>query len=143
MTSPSSNEKQELSRPRHRRSYSSATDSDDLSLWGDTGDLAEQLAGEEDPLRIELDPLNTEGQRLVQGHGGGRGKRVNFQSQNHTKEKAGRLGVDKDKIPIPNPAPRRIGKAEKILASIMAPSNEQARSRGLVGKPLLYVVPPL
>jgi len=128
---------------RRERSYSSATESDDFSLWSDTGDIAEQLADEEDPLRIELDPLNTEGRNLnTSGRGGGRTKRVTFRHQDHSEGKNTNTGVDKEAISIPNPPPRQISRAEKLLALIMAPSDPQAaRSRGLVGKPLLYVVP--
>lgn len=128
---------------RRERSYSSATESDDFSLWSDTGDIAEQLADEEDPLRIELDPLNSEGRNLNNsGRGGGRTKRVTFRQQDHLGGKDTNAGVDKEAISIPNPPPRQISRAEKLLALIMAPSDPQAaRSRGLVGKPLLYVVP--
>ncbi len=132
----------EKDRPRQERSYSSATESDDFSLWSDTGDIAEQLADEEDPLRIELDPLNSEGRNLKnRGHGGGRAK-VTFRHQDHSQTKEINAGVDKEAITIPNPAPRQISRAEKVLALIMEPSDPQnARTRGLVGKPLLYVVP--
>lgn len=131
------NEKQEGSR---RASYSSATESDDFSLWSDTGDIAEQLADSEDPLRIELDPLNSEGQRLNGlGHGGGRRKKVTFEPQNHLGRQSHNSLIDKESIFIPEPLPRRISKVEKLLAIIMAPNDPQtARSKGLVGKPLLY-----
>lgn len=129
--------------PKRERSYSSATESDDFSLWSDTGDIAEQLADEEDPLRIELDPLNSQGRNLKgQGRGGGRGKKVAFKYQDHpghTHNESGQ-GIDKEAIHIPNPPPRRISTSEKILALIMAPTDPQtAKSRGLVGQPLLYV----
>ena len=128
---------------RPERSYSSATESDDFSLWSDTGDIAEQLADEEDPLHIELDPLSSEGRNLnTSGRGGGRSKRVTFRVQDHPETKNTNAGIDKEAITIPNPPPRQIGTAEKVLALIMAPSDPQAaRTRGLVGKPLLYVVP--
>ena len=120
-------------------SYSSATDSDEFSLWSDTGDIAEQFADEEDPLQIELDPLTREGQALNGGVGGRRKKRVRYQDQGHLEEKTTHPGLAKEDIPIPQPAPRRIAKFEKLLAIIMAPSDPQtARTRGLVGKPLLY-----
>ena len=129
-----------------RLSYSSATESDDFSLWSDTGDIAEQLANEEDPLRIELDPLNSEGRRLNgHSHGGGR-KKVTFQHQDHLHRKDRPPGVVKEEIPVPEPPPRPISKGEKVLAIIMAPNDLQAaKSRGLVGKPLLYMplLPPL
>jgi hypothetical protein len=121
-----------------RTSYSSATDSDEFSLWSDTGDIAEQFADEEDPLRIELDPLNREGQALNGGLGGRRKKRVHYQDQDPLERTVTHPGIAKEDIPIPQPAPRRIAKFEKLLAIIMAPNDPQtARTRGLVGKPLL------
>lgn len=127
-------------RPARKGSYSSATESDDFSLWSDTGDIAEQLADEEDPLHIELDPLNSEGRALnSRAHGGGRGKKVAFAKQDILQRYNNNPGIDKEAIIIPNPPPRQISTPEKILALIMAPGDPQAaRSRGLVGKPLLY-----
>ena len=124
-----------------RSSYTSATDSDEFSLWSDTGDIAD-LVDEEDPLRIELDPLNSEGQALNGGTKGGRGqkkkKHVHYQDQDHLTRNVAHPGIDKEAIYIPEPAPRRISKGEKFLAIIMDPSHpETARMRGLVGKPLL------
>jgi sugar porter (SP) family MFS transporter len=129
----------EKDRALRRSSYSSATPSDDFSLWSDTGDIAEQLANEEDPLRIELDPLNAEGRSLTGRLGGGRKKRVAFQRPEHNAFGA-HAGIDKEAaIVIPEPPPRYISRVEKILATIMAPGDSQtARTRGLVGKPLLY-----
>ena len=123
-----------------RNSYSSDTPSDDFSLWSDTGDLAEQLAQEEDPLyQIELDPLNAEGHRLNGGPGGGRKKKVTFRQQDRPSQRTTQPGIDKEAIFIPDPPPRQISTGEKLLALIMAPgSPQQARTRGLVGKPLLY-----
>jgi hypothetical protein len=47
-------------------------------------------------------------------------------------------GIVKEDIFIPQPAPRRIAKFERLLAIIMAPNDPQtARTRGLVGRPLL------
>lgn len=136
MQSPTETEKAES----HRRSSSSGSESDDFSLWSDTGDLAEQLAIDEDPLQIELDPLTREGQRLKgSGHGGGRKKRVGFREQHHHERHHGPPGIDKEAIFIPEPPPRHITKTEKLLALIMAPNDpQQARTKGLVGKPLLY-----
>lgn len=131
----------EKNRPRQERSYSSATESDDFSLWSDTGDITEQLADEQDPLQIELYPLNSEGRNLnARGHSGGREKKVSFLHQDGQERKNIYTGADKEAIHIPSPPPRHISKTETVLAFIMAPTNPQAaRRRGLVGKPLLYV----
>lgn len=124
---------------RHQ-SRSSSAESDDFSLWSDTGDLAEQLANDEDPLQIELDPLTREGQRLTghrHGLGGGRRKKVDFHPDHLEKDQT-TGGIEKEAIYIPEPPPRRISKSERLLALIMAPNDPQtARIKGLVGKPLL------
>ena len=126
----------------YRRPSYSGSESDDFSLWSDTGDLAEQLTNDEDPYRIELDPLTRGGQRLKgsgRGHGGGRKKRVGFRDQDHPERGQPSLGIDKEAIFIPEPPPRHITNTEKLLALIMAPNDPQeARTKGLVGKPLLY-----
>ena len=89
-------------------------------------------------MQIELDPLNREGKALRGSFGGRRKKGVHYQDQDHIERKTIHPGIVKEDIPIPQPAPRRIPKAEKLLAIIMALSNPQmARTRGLVGKPLL------
>lgn len=119
-----------------RTSYSSARESDDLSQWSDTGDIGDQFH-DADPLNIELDPLNREGHQL-NGHPreAGRKKKVQF---SHSKSRFIHPGIAKEEIPIPEPPQRHISKPEKLLAIIMAPNDpDTARTRGLVGKPLLY-----
>jgi len=131
--------RQEGNRRSSYASYASSNDSDDFSLWSDTGDIAEQLAEEEDPLRIQLQPLNLEG-KTISGHVGKKKKkgRVHYQDEPHSQGKIVNPGIDKEAISIPEPAQRRISVFEKYLAYIMAPSDrETARKRGLVGKPLL------
>jgi hypothetical protein len=127
----------------YRRPSYSGSESDDFSLWSDTGDLAEQLTNSEDPLRIELDPLTRGGRRLNgvgRGHGGGRKKKVGFQGADDPDHDKSAGGLDKEAIHIPEPGPRRIGRFETLLALIMAPSDPaEARAKGLVGKPLLCV----
>jgi hypothetical protein len=133
----SQSEKQRNQEGNRRSSYSSSTDSDDFSLWSDTGDIAEQLAAEEDPLRIQLQPLNADG-RTLNGHGGKNKKRVHYQEQHHLERKTTNPGIVKEALPIPEAAQRRISVFERYLAYIMAPGDrETARRRGLVGKPLL------
>jgi hypothetical protein len=91
-------------------------------------------------LQIELDPLNREGKALNGSFSKRRKKRVHYQDQDqdHLERKTTHPGIVKEDIPIPQPGPRRIAKVEKLLAIIMAPNDPQtARTRGLVGKPLL------
>ena len=60
--------------------------------------------------------------------------------QDHLERKRTNPGVDKEAIEIPEPAPRKISLTERILAIVMSGDRQQAYSRGLVGKPLLYIV---
>ncbi|PGG97111.1 hypothetical protein AJ79_09339 [Helicocarpus griseus UAMH5409] len=133
----------------NRRSSSSSppstpsTDSN-FSVWSDTGDLAEQLANEEDPLQIQLD-YSLDNQRGHRGRAGSRSrgkrsKRVHYPVEERTREynDGDNVGLIKE-IEIPTPPPRTISRVEKILATIMSPGNgRNAKSKGLVGKPLLY-----
>lgn len=128
-------------RARRRTSYSSEG-SDEFSLWSDTGDIAEQLAEEEDPLRIDLGRGNGGPARgtLVNGPRTRKPERhVHYLDQLHLERKTTNPGIDKEAIIIPEPKPRLIPTWEKVLATIMAPNDPQtARRRGLVGKPLVY-----
>jgi hypothetical protein len=106
--------------------------SDDFSLWSDTGDLVDQLADQEDPLRIQLRE-SLEGAR-PQRHRRPQ-KRVRY--QDGITEKSGPGGIRKEDIEIPDPGPRTISKAERILAAIMAPRDGPSRIHGLHGKKLM------
>lgn len=88
-------------------------------------------------MRIQLQPLNSEGKTLT-GHIRRKKKRVHYLQQDHLDRKITNPGVDKEAIIIPEPVPRRISVVEKFFAIAMAPGDsELAKSRGLVGKPLL------
>lgn len=124
-----------------RRSLSAQSAESEDSLWIDTGDLAEQLADEEDPLRIRLrESLDREisspsrlGTRARAKHP----KRVHYPDESNLI--TGQAEAEKVSIEIPRPPPRRISRIERLLAVIMSPSNRQtAQVHGLVGKPLLY-----
>ncbi|KAF7595128.1 hypothetical protein BBP40_007095 [Aspergillus hancockii] len=123
-----------------RRSSSSAQSVEsEYSLWTDTGDLAEQVADEEDPLRIRLrESLDRE----ISGRLGSRvrakqPKRVHYSDENNLI--TGQAEPEKSSIEIPCPPPRHISRIERFLAVIMSPSDRQtAQIHGLVGKPLLY-----
>ncbi|KAK6004287.1 hypothetical protein QM012_009137 [Aureobasidium pullulans] len=113
---------------RHRRS---SDDSDsahsDFSLWSDTGDLVDQFDNEDDPLRAALNPQH-------QSPSSRRRPPKHVRYQSGTKESA----ISKNDIPIPNPPPRPISQAERILAFIMAPNDGPSRMHGLHGKKLIY-----
>lgn len=121
---------------RHRRSTDSA--GSDFSLWSDTGDLAEQLADEEDPLRINLRGSidNDFGRERPPER---RSKHVHYPPQFHLGQQRTKSGVNKEAIEVPVPSPRTIGLVEKTLAIIMTGNRQRAQSHGLTGKPLLYV----
>jgi hypothetical protein len=107
--------------------------------WSDTGDLAEQLADEEDPLQIKLrDSLDEQvfgsASRRPTRH-----KKVRYQDEatDTEEQKDYQVGFSKEDIEIPNPAPRYISRGEHILAAIM--SGGERQMHGLTGKALVYV----
>ena len=103
-----------------------------FSLWDDTGDLAEQLADEEDPLH--------EGSRsgdAARARSGRQEKHVRYVQQDHLERKRTNPGVDKEAIEIPEPPPRTISRTEYLLALMMTGNNSSSQVHGLVGKPLL------
>ena len=102
--------------------------SDDLSLWSDTGDLVDQLADQEDPLAIRLESRHPPHRRQP--------KRARFASQDSLHEKDDRT-LRLEDIEIPDPGPRTISKAERLLARIMAPNDGPSRIHGLHGKKLM------
>ncbi len=124
----------------NRRSSDSA--GSDFSLWSDTGDLAEQLANEEDPLRIRL-------RESVDDQARGRSnpsplhrrpKHVHYSQHSDLENKTTNPGLSKEAIEIPNPPARQIGRTEKVLAIIMTGDRQRSQMHGLTGKPLLCVL---
>lgn len=111
-----------------RSSFDTPSGDSDFDLWSDTGDLVDQLADQEDPLRIRLE----EGARPPKSRR--QQKRVRYASQDGLGEKH---SIRKEDIEIPDPGPRSISKAEKILAAIMAPRDGPSRIHGLHGKKLM------
>ncbi|KAI0580980.1 AraJ Arabinose efflux permease [Pyrenophora tritici-repentis] len=115
-----------------RSSFDTPSDDSDLSIWTDTGDLVDQLADREDPLSRRLrDSLEDGHPSKPRRHQ----KRARFASQDL--EKSSR-GIRLEDIEIPDPGPRTISKAEKLLAAIMAPNDRPSRIHGLHGKKLIY-----
>lgn len=121
-----------------RSSLSARSVESEYSLWTDTGDLAEQLANEEDPLRIRLEESLD---REISSRLGSRTrvkqlKRVHYPNESNLLTE--QAEPEKTSIEIPRPPPRHISRVERLLAVIMSPSNRQtAQMHGLVGKPLL------
>lgn len=116
-----------------RSSHSSARSAEsDFSIWSDTGDLAEQFTEVEDPLQTHL--RNSVDRELLGRRGRRKPKHVHYSSGLSDEPS----GIDIEKIRIPNPPPRSISRAERVLAAIMTPrSASNAQMHGLVGKPLL------
>ena len=116
-------------------------DSDDFSLWSDTGDLGD-LAEHEDPLSIRLRQRSSFDDQHQPTYRRGRStqqKRVRYISSPDG-EKARPSGpvVRKEDIRIPSPPPPRINWGVKLLARAMAPNDGHARMHGLHGKKLVY-----
>jgi hypothetical protein len=100
--------------------------------------LVDQLAEEEDPLRIRLrESLEGElpratGQRRERPH-----KQVRYHPGVKDNEKPAAV-LKKEDIPIPNPPQQRINIGERLLVAIMAPNDGPSRIHGLHGKKLMY-----
>ncbi|KAL8844097.1 MAG: hypothetical protein Q9176_001503 [Flavoplaca citrina] len=112
----------------------------DFSLWSDTGDLAEQLADEEDPLQIRLHQ-SFDAELLSRPASKPRAvtpKHVHYSPRDPSEHRKLKPGIDKEAIQIPEPPPRQIGRVEYGLAIIMTGNRSKSQSHGLTGKPLLY-----
>ncbi|KAI9669209.1 MAG: hypothetical protein M1817_004704 [Caeruleum heppii] len=111
----------------------------DFSLWSDTGDLAEQLADEEDPLQIKLRESLDEEVFRASARGRARPpKRVRYQNNPSLELHDPHAGLDKEAIQIPTPLSRKPSTASKVLAAIMTGGRGPSQMHGLTGKPLLY-----
>lgn len=115
--------------------------------WTDTGDIAEQLDGEEDPLRQRLFNNDTAlDDEILAGvfkrqHAHKHSKRVRYQeprsSSGERRSSSRHAGaVNKEAIHIPDAAPHRASKAERLIAGIMAGGSSSIH--GLTGKSLIY-----
>lgn len=132
------------------------SDRSDFSIWSDTGDLVDQLAENEGPLftgrgagrRAETEQGfgHSESRRrsrsAVRSKGHTRfaasGEREKFGGRRNLSHGFDSLPKRKEDIPVPSPPPRRINKAEKLLAIVMAPGDGPSRMHGLHGKKLIY-----
>lgn len=121
------------------RRHSSDSAGSDFSLWSDTGDLAEQLADEEDPLQIKF--RRSVENRTSRAHKpqGRQPKHVHYPDQSFPERKTINRGIDKEAIQIPDPGPRTISRTEQTLAILLTGNRESSKMSGLTGKPLLLV----
>ncbi|KAH8820468.1 MFS sugar transporter-like protein [Xylogone sp. PMI_703] len=106
--------------------------------WSDTGDLAEQLADEEEPLNRKLRETFEDEVFGDSPKRRARQKRVHYPSDlDDFEEKEDQAGfVSKGDIEIPNPQPRQITRAEHIIAAIM--NGGERQMHGLTGRALVY-----
>ncbi|KAF4542792.1 Sugar/inositol transporter [Lasiodiplodia theobromae] len=117
---------------RGRRHSNSDSDHSDLdSLWSDTGDLVDQLGGEEDPLQARLRQSQEFGPSSVPHRRHPR--HVHYADDS---EKPAR--IRKEDIEIPNIHRPLASRGERLLAAIMAPNDGPSRMHGLHGKKLIY-----
>ncbi len=121
----------------HPRSSGSSSGDDS---WFDTGDIAEQLAEEEDSLRARLhatlddDTLAS----VIKRHPKHHPKRVRYHESvpSHPHDGPAHPGaVNKEAIEVPDTAVRRVTWAERAIAAIMTGGTG---IHGLTGKPLMY-----
>ncbi len=126
----------------------SEDDGSEGSSWTDTGDIGEQLA-EDDPLRERLnETLDDEilagalHKRHPKQHHR-RQKQVRYReplSSGSSRSASRHAGaISKEAIHIPSVAHRKVTRAERLLAAIMAGGSSSIH--GLTGKPLLFVEP--
>jgi hypothetical protein len=124
-------------REKRRSSLSRSSSPPSEFSWSDTGDLAEQLA-DEDPLHSRIE-ASLESQGLVaasRSRGQSRSKKVRYREHSESRgEKSYQPGLVKEDIEIPEPAQRKVSRAEHIIASIM--SGGERQMHGLTGKPLV------
>ncbi|KAK6086876.1 hypothetical protein SCUP234_02396 [Seiridium cupressi] len=126
-------------RPSHERASSDSADSE-FDSWTDTGDIAEQLADEEDPLRIRLADTTLNDKLLagVVDKKRSKQKRVQFRrsvsEHSHRGSQSQSGVVNKEAIEIPDIPPRRPSRAARLLSVIMPGTG----LRGLTGKGLIY-----
>ena len=146
-----------LRKRRSSRSSRLSADSarSDLSLWSDSGDLAERHTHGDETLQLRLRPSSEDQLALVGREK--RPKRVCFEEEGEEGEEEEndddddddddddraalrrhrtRAGLDREQISIPVPRPRRVSRFEQSLAAVMAGGQAKA-GHGLVGKPLL------
>jgi hypothetical protein len=126
----------------HDRPSSDSADSE-FDSWTDTGDIAEQLADEEDPLRIRLADTSLKDDGLLAGvvdKKRSKQKRVQFRRSvsEHSPQRSSHPDagvISKEAIEIPDVPFRRPSRATRLLSAIMPGTG----LRGLTGTSLMYV----
>lgn len=100
--------------------------------------MVDQLADQEDPLRIRLrNSLEEDLPRASAQRRGRPHKQVRYHPDVEDNEKKAAV-LRKEDIFIPEPPQRRINFGERCLVAIMAPNDGPSRIHGLHGKKLMY-----
>ncbi|KAK0705279.1 hypothetical protein B0H67DRAFT_604171 [Lasiosphaeris hirsuta] len=130
-----------LAHPVDAAPSSESDDDRSESSWTDTGDIAEQL--DEDPLRQRLNETLDEeilagiSRRHPRHHITKRVHCHDHLSSALNRPHSHHAGVvNKEAIRIPEPPPRNVSSAERLIATIMTGGTSSIH--GLTGKPLLY-----
>lgn len=144
-TSPEAEDEKPLR--EHRESEDSDSGDSKFSLWSDTGDLVDQLADEEDPLRTKArESADEDPNNHLSRKRGRHQKKVRYEGDEeelvlHEKEShlghTGAVPRRKEDIPVPARPNRKLGAGDRLVAMIMAPTDQQARLHGLYGQKLM------
>lgn len=123
------------------RSSQARLSSGSESSWTDTGDIGDQFADDNDPVRLQLpDELEQELLAGVQKRQSKPQKRVRIHDPSpqryHRSESIHPAPIDKEAIDIPPIKPPRPSRAERCLGAIM--SGRSGSVHGLTGKALMY-----
>lgn len=123
------------------RSSQARLSSGSESSWTDTGDIGDQLADDNDPVRLQLpDELEQELLAGVQKRQSKHQKKVRIHDPSpqryHRSESIHPTPIDKEAIEIPPIKPLRPSRAERCIGAIM--SGRSGSVHGLTGKALIY-----
>ncbi|KAG6148545.1 hypothetical protein E4U11_000516 [Claviceps purpurea] len=109
------------------------------SSWTDTGDIGDQPADDNDPVRLQLpDELEKELLPGVQKRSSKHHKKVRIDDDlpHYHSQSIPPVLIDKEAIEIPLIQPRRPSRAERCIGAIM--SGQSGSIHGLTGKALIY-----
>ncbi|KAG6308149.1 hypothetical protein E4U45_002149 [Claviceps purpurea] len=109
------------------------------SSWTDTGDIGDQPADDNDPVRLQLpDELEKELLPGVQKRSSKHHKKVRIDDDlpHYHSQSIPPVLIDKEAIEIPLIQPRRPSRAERCIGAVM--SGQSGSIHGLTGKALIY-----
>ncbi|KAG5946234.1 hypothetical protein E4U53_006613 [Claviceps sorghi] len=111
------------------------------SSWTDTGDIGDQLADDDDPVRRKLpDELDQELLAGLQKRPSKQSKKVRIEVPSPQRSRRSQSPpltlIDKEAIEIPSIIRRRASRAERCIGAVM--SGQSGSIHGLTGKALIY-----